>query len=356
MSVATPYTGVPSARTISISSGQVGSGGAGQVGALNQLGVEMEATNNCPPVEIFAKGLPGGKTKIAGDISSQFLSALLMVAPYAQSEIEITLSTELNSKPYVDMTIAIMKDFGVESERHGYERFTIHPSFYFPLSSYAIESDASAAIALGGGRTLVLVDGVRLNDAQSGHHNGDIPVPLEAVERIEILQGPGSAIFGADAFGGTVNVITRRTAPASVQVRGGADDYAGGSGQWAFERGGASQLLSASADRSSGFMYDRDFKNAIVRSRTSFGRSTVSLSYLWKGFGANNFYGGNAPSREWTNQTLLAAELVARVRRFDLEVYDHQDVLLFYARTGDKRDIFSQLSGGCGCTHCFYLW
>ena len=158
------------------------------------------------------------------------------------------------------------------------------------------------------GQMLVLVDGVRLNDAQSGHHNGDIPVPLEAVERIEILQGPGSAIFGADAFGGTVNVITRRTAPASFQLRGGADDYAGGSGQWSAERGTTSQFLSMSADRSSGFMYDRDFKNAVVRSRTAFGRSTVSLSYLWKGFGANNFYGGNAPSREWTNQTLLAAE------------------------------------------------
>jgi len=113
--------------------------------ALNQLGVEMEAKNNCPPVEIFAKGLPGGKTKIAGDISSQFLSALLMVAPYAQSPIEVTLSTELNSKPYVDMTINIMKDFGVEIERNDYSRFTIHPSFYSPLSTYAIESDASAA-------------------------------------------------------------------------------------------------------------------------------------------------------------------------------------------------------------------
>src|SRR5688572_16167381 len=55
------------------------------------------------------------------------------------------------------------------------------------------------------GQMLVLVDGVRLNDAQSGHHNGDIPVPLDAVERIEVLHGPGSSIFGADAFGGTVN-------------------------------------------------------------------------------------------------------------------------------------------------------
>lgn len=115
------------------------------IAALNQLGVEVEAQKNCPPVEIFAKGLHGGKTRIAGDISSQFLSALLMVAPYARSPIEIELSTELNSKPYVDMTVAIMKEFGVEIEREGYERFTIQPASFHPLSTYAIESDASAA-------------------------------------------------------------------------------------------------------------------------------------------------------------------------------------------------------------------
>ena len=113
--------------------------------ALNQLGVEMEAKNNCPPVEIFAKGLSGGKTKIAGNISSQFLSALLMVAPYARSPIEIELTTDLNSKPYVDMTISIMKDFGVEIERTEYSHFTVHPSSYLPITNYPIESDASAA-------------------------------------------------------------------------------------------------------------------------------------------------------------------------------------------------------------------
>lgn len=115
------------------------------IDALHQLGVEMEAKNNCPPVEIFAKGLPGGKTKIAGNISSQFLSALLMVAPYAQSPIEIEMTTDLNSKPYVDMTIAIMKDFGVNIERRDYSQFTIHPASYLPLSTFQIESDASAA-------------------------------------------------------------------------------------------------------------------------------------------------------------------------------------------------------------------
>jgi 3-phosphoshikimate 1-carboxyvinyltransferase len=97
------------------------------------------------PIKINASGLSGGKTKISGNISSQFLSALLMVAPYARSPVEIKLTTELNSKPYVDMTLAVMKDFGVEIQRDGYERFRINPAHYFSRSSYSIESDASAA-------------------------------------------------------------------------------------------------------------------------------------------------------------------------------------------------------------------
>jgi 3-phosphoshikimate 1-carboxyvinyltransferase len=127
------------------------------VEALTQLGAKLspastdnwslvtDYSNICPPIKIVANGLPGGKTKIAGDISSQFLSALLMVAPYAQSPIEIELTTDLNSKPYVDMTVSIMKNFGLEVERNGYKRFTIHPASYLPITNYPIESDASAA-------------------------------------------------------------------------------------------------------------------------------------------------------------------------------------------------------------------
>jgi iron complex outermembrane receptor protein len=160
------------------------------------------------------------------------------------------------------------------------------------------------------GQMLVLVDGVRLNDAQSGHHNGDIPVPLDAVERIEVLYGPGSSLFGADAFGGTVNVITRRAVDQpSVLLQGGSFGLAAGRGEVGFEKGAVREAFAASADRSSGFMYDRDFKTSIVRSRTSIGADTsLSFSHVWKEFGANNFYGGNAPSREWTNQTLVAAD------------------------------------------------
>jgi iron complex outermembrane receptor protein len=158
------------------------------------------------------------------------------------------------------------------------------------------------------GQMLVLVDGVRLNDPQSGHHNGDIPVPLEDVERIEVLHGAGSSLFGADAFGGTVNVVTRR-ARDEPEAKGHFGSYglAGGNVGVGFERGAVSETLAASFDRSGGFMEDRDFSTTMVRSGTAFGpTSGVSVSFLRKAFGANNFYGGNALSREWTNQTLVS--------------------------------------------------
>ena len=160
------------------------------------------------------------------------------------------------------------------------------------------------------GQMLVLVDGVRLNDAQSGHHNGDIPVALDDVERIEILHGPGSALFGADAFGGTVNVITRRTVDKpTAQVQGGSFGLAGGRGEAGFERGAVRQTVGIASERSSGFMYDRDYASVIARGRTSLrDTSTISFAFLNKEFGANNFYGGNAPSREWTNQTLISGD------------------------------------------------
>ncbi|MBV6392325.1 MAG: 3-phosphoshikimate 1-carboxyvinyltransferase [Anaerolineales bacterium] len=120
--------------------------------ALTQLGCNIQPVQKaagrkqiCPPLKILASGLKGGKAKIAGDISSQFLSALLMTAPYAQSPIEVELATELNSKPYVDMTLSVMKDFGVEVERDGCQSFAVKPNLYSPISNYLVESDASAA-------------------------------------------------------------------------------------------------------------------------------------------------------------------------------------------------------------------
>lgn len=115
------------------------------VESLTVLGASLQTANGKLPLKVVANGLRGGRTIVAGDISSQFLSALLMVAPCARNPVEIILSTEINSRPYVDMTLSVMHDFGVEIERQEYERFQIRPAAYRSVSTYRIEPDASAA-------------------------------------------------------------------------------------------------------------------------------------------------------------------------------------------------------------------
>ncbi|MBP1625353.1 MAG: btuB 2 [Acidobacteria bacterium] len=158
-------------------------------------------------------------------------------------------------------------------------------------------------------QVLVLVDGIRINDSQTGHHNSDFPVQLRDIERIEVLLGSGSSIYGADAFGGIVNIITRRQAePASVAFSAGQHDFVEASLSAGFRKGRIEQSFSASGSRSSGFEYDRDFRSIAVSSSTRIGdHSHIFLSHLNKEFGANGFY-GPSPSREWTNQTFVSFE------------------------------------------------
>jgi len=115
------------------------------VTALNQLGAQIDAASGCPPVRIHARGLVGGATSVRGNVSSQFLSGLLMAAPYAQESVDIEVQGLLHSKPYIDLTLGVMADFGVQIQREGYLRFHIDPQRYSAVQDYAIESDASAA-------------------------------------------------------------------------------------------------------------------------------------------------------------------------------------------------------------------
>ncbi|TWT40259.1 3-phosphoshikimate 1-carboxyvinyltransferase [Botrimarina hoheduenensis] len=134
------------------------------VEALNALGahVRCESAGGCPPVVVKATGLPGGTAAVRGDISSQFLSGLLMAAPAAASDVELLIDGELVSKPYVAMTTRVMADFGVQVEANPTaSRFTVPAVGGYQPCDYAIEPDASAAsyfwaaAAITGGRVEV---------------------------------------------------------------------------------------------------------------------------------------------------------------------------------------------------------
>ena len=114
--------------------------------ALIPLGTNIatEFENGCPPVIVNATGLGGGMTTIRGDISSQYLSGLMMAAPYAQQPVHIVLDGPLVSKPYVAMTQSVMKSFGVSLEQTEKDLKIPAPQKY-KGQHYAIEPDASAA-------------------------------------------------------------------------------------------------------------------------------------------------------------------------------------------------------------------
>jgi 3-phosphoshikimate 1-carboxyvinyltransferase len=178
--------------------------------ALEQLDVNAESATGCPPVKVWATGLPGGRTTVAGDVSSQFLSGLLMVAPYARSPMEIQVTGELNSRPYVDMTVAIMADFGVTVARDGYARFRIEPQRYQAKREYAIESDASAASYFFAAPA-VCGGAVRVQNISRHSRQGDVGF-------LDVLAQMGCGVTEGAADSGESWIEV--TGPASGQLRG----------------------------------------------------------------------------------------------------------------------------------------
>lgn len=154
------------------------------------------------------------------------------------------------------------------------------------------------------GQNLILVDGQRLNDSQSGHHNGEIPLPSVAIDRVEVISGAGSAVHGADALGGTINVITRQDAHALTTITAGQHGLFTAQGSVSGHVLPRNWTLAGWGSRSSGFMYDRDFAQGGAALRGSPGRGlTFDIRHQRRAFGANGFY-GNSPSKEWTDGTL----------------------------------------------------
>lgn len=145
-------------------------------------------------------------------------------------------------------------------------------------------------------QTLVLVDGVRVSDAQSAHYALDLAVPLAAIERIEILRGGGSALYGTDAVGGVINIITKRGAEkADIRADGGAFGTAGGAASAGAARGGLAVNGAAEYEKSDGYRAGTDYRIGQARAALSAplgaGQLAGHVGMAIRDFGANDFYG-----------------------------------------------------------------
>jgi 3-phosphoshikimate 1-carboxyvinyltransferase len=140
--------------------------------ALDSLGARARSlgTNGCPPIEIQGGKLSGGEVTVTGGVSSQHISALLMIAPYTKDGLRILIADELRSKPYIDITLNIMREFGVEAVNKDYKEFLVKGGQRYRAKRYQIEGDYSSAayfLAAGaiGGKP-VTVKNLKNNSAQ----------------------------------------------------------------------------------------------------------------------------------------------------------------------------------------------
>ncbi|MBI5159111.1 3-phosphoshikimate 1-carboxyvinyltransferase, partial [Candidatus Micrarchaeota archaeon] len=162
--------------------------------ALTQLGVKAKSNNGFPPVEIEGKGrIEGGRIEISGDVSSQFVSGLLFALPLAEEQSTVKITTKLESKPYVEITLDVLNEFGISAiVDEEYREFIIPGKQEYKAREYSVEGDYSSACfllaagAIAGGK-------VEVGNLRAESRQGDKKI-IEILERMNArIKREGSA-------------------------------------------------------------------------------------------------------------------------------------------------------------------
>jgi vitamin B12 transporter len=189
-------------------------------------------------------------------------------------------------------------------------------------------------------QTLILIDGIKAGDPQTAHHNLNIPLELEDIERIEILKGPGTRLYGGGAFSGVINIITKKEETEELNLTALAGDYKLLDANISLFRpfGISGNRLSISGKRSDGYRYNTDFDiwNFLFSSSIDHGniKGDVSLGYNDKEFGANCFYSDEYPDeREHTKSAFFKGGVNIGSSNIGFHLRRHEDdFMLDYTR------------------------
>lgn len=168
----------------------------------------------------------------------------------------------------------------------------------------------------GGGfdQTLLLVDGVKMDDAQTGHHTLNAAVPIEVIKRIEIIKGPAARVFGQNAFTGAINIVTKSTLGNSVStnVETGSFGQLNGSVTVGSELENSTHLLHVGKMTSEGYTDNTDYDNSNYFLKSTFNKKGQAIEMITmfseRKFGAENFYTTNPDFKEYeeTQNSLIA--------------------------------------------------
>ena len=154
-------------------------------------------------------------------------------------------------------------------------------------------------------QTLVLIDGIKVEDPQTGHHTMNVMIPLENIARIEIIKGPAARVYGQNAFLGAINIVTKnaKSQKVSIQAKGGSFERLFLGANASVNTKKASHIISFSDHTSDGYRPNTDFKNRnyFIKSLIDTKKNPISVlaTFQERKFGANNFYTNNPSFNEY---------------------------------------------------------
>lgn len=241
------------------------------------------------------------------DIETIEIQGKLISIPYKIANQNITVITreEIENSPATSIDEILQQIPGMDIRRRGANG--VQSDLGFRGSSFE--------------QVLLLLNGIRMNDSQTGHNSMNLPIDLDDVERIEVIKGPGARRFGQNAFAGVINVITKTHIGKKVKISAEAGDYEsygfGLNAQLGNEK--FSNSLQANSNSSQGYMYNTDYeiRNVFYQNKLNIKEGDIRLQagFSEKKFGANGFYSSPKATEQY-EETQASVVSIAHQQTF----------------------------------------
>jgi len=260
------------------------------------------------------------------DLDSITITSARIALPFKENSrtINVITSEQIKNSAAVNLADVLQQVAGVDIRRRG-------------------TGGSQADLYIRGGgfdQTLLLIDGVKMDDAQTGHHTMNAALPIEVIERIEIVKGPAARVFGQNAFTGAINIVTKKnlenTVSANLEV--GSFNQLNGNVTAGVELAESSHILHAGKVSSGGYRENSDYDNSNYFYKSTLNKNALPIdliaTFMERRFGAQNFYTNNPSFNEYeeTQNSLVALSTSIVKDRFKIQprIYwrRNQDIFL----------------------------